>query len=394
MVDNLLNTTPTILVYRNHLLAVSETFIFNQTIKLENYKAIFIGSKKFKGKNIDLPDDRKYLISNGSLAGYLQDMFFKLTGHVPDKVTKWIQSYNPVLLHAHFGPDAALALPISKRLRIPLVISLLGSDITISDQQSKRSFYSQRLFLKRRKELINYASAVIVPSEFLKKRALQLGFHENSIYLIRHGVDLTRYTIKRNNKTYGLIVYVGRLIQLKGLHFLIEAISRIQDEFPDIKLVVIGDGPQRTEYEKLAMDLLKINYEFLGSQPNERVFDFLSKAYIFSVPSVTMPSGAAEAFGLVFVEAQAMGVPVVSFTTGGIPEVVDHGQTGFLSPERDIEELAQNLRVLLLDQDLHSKMSKKAEERVETLFDLSAQNKKLEGVYRTVLMKTEGIKRN
>lgn len=385
MAGDMLTNIPNILVYRNHLLSVSETFIYNQTVNLQSYQAFFLGSKRFKGKNIDLPQDRINLINNGNFTGYIKDLNFKVTGMIPFNIKKWIEAINPVLIHAHLGPDGALALPISKQMKLPLIISLLGSDITISDNYSKRSFYSQRLFLRRREELINYASAVIVPSNFLKNRAKELGFKEESIYLIRHGVDLKSYKAIRHKTNYGHIVYVGRLIPLKGLNFLIKALSQIQEEFPEIKLTVIGDGPMRMEYEKLAKDLLGKNYQFLGWQSNDIVLDYISKAYLFSMPSITMPSGAAESFGLVFVEAQALGVPVVSFFSGGIPEVVAHGQTGLLAKEGDVVGLAQNIKLLLSDLTLHDEMSHKAEERVAALFDLDKQNAELENVYKTVL---------
>ena len=374
-----------ILIYRNHLLSVSETFVYNQSINLKNFQAFLLGSKRFRGKNIDLPSDRVNLISNGSVSGIIKDLSFKFAGIIPLNVKQWIETVNPVLLHAHFGPDAALALPISKQMNLPLIVSLLGTDITINDDYSKRSFYSQRLFLKRRKELASYASAIIVPSEFLWNRARELGFKEKSLHLIKHGVDLEKYKVKRRSPKYGHIVYVGRLIPLKGLNLLISALSQIREEFPEIKLTVVGDGPMRSEYEKMAQELLGNSCEFVGWQSNEIVLDYISEAYIFSMPSITMPSGAAESFGLVFVEAQALGVPVVSFLSGGIPEVVAHEQTGLLAKEGDVIGLARNIKILLSNPALRDDMSHKAEMRVEALFDLDKQNALLENVYKTVI---------
>lgn len=121
------------------------------------------------------------------------------------------------------------------------------------------------------------------------------------------------------------------------------------------------------------------------------LLDYISKAYIFSMPSITMPSGAAESFGLVFVEAQALGVPVVNFFSGGIPEVVAHGQTGLLAKEGDVVGLAQNIKLLLSDTTLHDEMSHKAEERAAALFDLDKQNAELENVYKAVINSSSKI---
>jgi len=89
--------------------------------------------------------------------------------------------------------------------------------------------------------------------------------------------------------------------------------------------------------------------------------------------------------GLVFLEAQATGLPVVSFATGGIPEAVAHGETGLLAPDRDSRSLAGNILQLLQNESLWQRMSHAGQTRVRKLFDLETQTGKLEGVYESVL---------
>ncbi len=107
----------------------------------------------------------------------------------------------------------------------------------------------------------------------------------------------------------------------------------------------------------------------------------MRSARVFCVPSVTIESGESEGFGQVFAEAQATGLPVASFATGGIPEAVTHGETGLLAPERDWQALAANILTLVIDLAAWESMSRAGEEQVRHAFDLRKQCVKLEQIY-------------
>ncbi len=111
----------------------------------------------------------------------------------------------------------------------------------------------------------------------------------------------------------------------------------------------------------------------------------MNRARVFCVPSVTVDSGASEGFGMVFAEAQAMGLPVASFETGGIPEAVVHGETGLLARERDTAGLAQNIIALLSDRAMWERFSDAGRRRARELFDIRRQTAALEDIYRAVL---------
>ena len=178
-------------------------------------------------------------------------------------------------------------------------------------------------------------------------------------------------------------MFVGRLAKRKGAEFLIRAMADVQKENPATELVFIGDGLFRGDLEKLASASLR-RYRFLGIQPPNVVREWLDRAAC-SAPQAFTRSGEAEAFGMVFAEAQAMETPVVSFATGGIPEAVLHGETGLLAPDRDWRTLAQYLSLLLKNADLRRKFGVAGRQRVLQLFDLKTQTCALEKIYEGVL---------
>jgi colanic acid/amylovoran biosynthesis glycosyltransferase len=181
-----------------------------------------------------------------------------------------------------------------------------------------------------------------------------------------------------------MVLFAGRLVDSKGCDYLIRAMALVQREIPEASLIVIGNGPLRSQLEQMASSSIR-NYQFLGPQQQSEVRYWMNRARVFSVPSFTTHLGTSEGFGLVFAEAQAMGLPVASFATGGIPEAVAHEVTGLLAKERDVEGLANNISRLLKDDTLWSRFSVAAMQRARERFDLQEQTAKLEQMYGQLL---------
>jgi glycosyltransferase involved in cell wall biosynthesis len=160
--------------------------------------------------------------------------------------------------------------------------------------------------------------------------------------------------------------------------------AEVQQQHSGVRLVVIGDGVLRPELEQFARKL-NCNAEFLGVQPPPMVRSWMNRARIFCTPSVTARSGNVETFGIVFIEAQAMELPVVSTNSGGIPEAVEDGVTGLLAPERDHRTLASHLHMLLSDDILWQRFAQAGYERVCRNFNLRTQTAILEFKYEQVI---------
>jgi colanic acid/amylovoran biosynthesis glycosyltransferase len=175
-------------------------------------------------------------------------------------------------------------------------------------------------------------------------------------------------------------LFVGRLVEKKGCEYVLRAMSLVRQLDPDAHLEVIGDGPLRAKLESIAADL-SLPVSFRGAQSPDEVLRSMSKARILCNPSVTAASGDMEGFGMVFAEAQAVGTPVVSFNHAAIPEVVNHGRTGLLCPERKSAALAHSLLTLLQNRVLWATMSGQAVEWVNQRFNICKQTQSLELLY-------------
>jgi glycosyltransferase involved in cell wall biosynthesis len=197
-------------------------------------------------------------------------------------------------------------------------------------------------------------------------------------------VDVKKFTRNPAVQRENIVLFVGRLVEMKGCEYAIRAMAAVQQQLPDTKLVIIGEGPLRPSLERLARES-NCRCEFLGVQSSEAVRAWMSRARVFCTPSVTARSGNVETFGIVFIEAQAMELPVVSTTAGGIPEAVENGVTGLLAPEKDSGALAARLYLMLTDRAAWQSFSVAGRERVCRQFELQKQTRILEHKYEEVI---------
>lgn len=376
-----MTSKPVVVIYRDHLLPSSETFVRNQAESLRGYIPYYVGSRIVPG--LALPHDRSWAVNRGGLVGRMSEICYKVM-HLSPQLSKRVRELRPALIHAHFGPDGALAMPLARRLGVPIVISFHGYDVTVKDEYARRSFYTHRMYLRRRSELKRGASLFIAVSRFIKKRLLEQGFPSDRIVVHYIGIDTERFRPDHDVQREPFVLFVGRMVEKKGCELLVKAMRIVQAKRPDVELVLVGDGPLRPRLESLARAALK-RYRFVGAQPAESVRAWMNRAKVFCGPSVTASSGDSEGFGLVFAEAQAMKLPVVSFRSGGIPEAVGHEETGLLAEEGDWETLSRHIIVLLEDLELWQRFSEAGRKRVSSRFDLNKQTRVMEELYERVI---------
>ncbi|MDG0809611.1 glycosyltransferase [Cohnella rhizosphaerae] len=348
---------------------------------MRSYRAHYAGSKRNAGLALD--PERVNVLNDGGAGGRLRELLFKATG-LGFPIERKFRQLDFRLLHAHFGPDGVLAAPIARRLRIPLIVTFHGYDATVKDEHARKSYYTHRQYIRKREQLQRSAAVFIAVSDFIRGKLIEKGYPEEKI--VRHyiGVDTELFKPDPALPREKIVLFVGRLVEVKGAAHLIRAMREVQRQVPDAELVLIGDGPLRTELESMAAGMLR-KYRFLGTQPPDVVRHWMNRAQVFSVPSVPTPTGAEEAFGISFLEAASMRLPVASFRTGGIPEAVSDGETGLLAAPHDWLALGAGIARLLSDEALWRQMSARSRERACESFDLKEQTQKLERIYHSVL---------
>ena len=298
----------TILIFRTHLLRLSETFIQAQAETLKTFKPIYVGLQKVDG--LDIPEQRRVVLTGGGrLRNRLERARAWLLG-IPRRRIEQLRKYSPVLIHAHFGIDAVLASRLAKQLGIPLVVTFHGYDVTYSDAAFREGRLEDRVYLARRRRALAMVSRFICVSKFIQRCAVDLGFPEEKTQVHYIGINTRLFTPDPSVERRPIVLFVGRLVAKKGCEYLIRAMQLVHSRVPEAELVVIGEGPLRAGLEDLAREL-SVKSTFLGGQRADVVQSWMNQARVFCAPSNVAPNGDAEGFGLVFIEAQSMGLPVV-----------------------------------------------------------------------------------
>ena len=306
----------------------------------------------------------------------IERLAFRLRGR-GGRIEAELRAAGPALIHAHFGTDGLLVLPLARALGVPLITSLRGYDVTRSDSALLRSGrLSWMRYAIGKKRLQCGGALFLAVSDALRERAIARGYPEGRTLTHYNGVDLDRFRPDVAPREPGLILHVGRLVEKKGTKLLIDAVAQLADA----KLAIIGDGPLRAALERQARELGD-RVRFLGELPSEEVANWMRRASVLAAPSLTAADGDAEGLPNVVVEAAASGLPVVGSRHSGIPEAIEDGVSGFLVPENDTGALAARLRDLLGSESLRLEMGIAARRLAERKFNRQLLTARLESIY-------------
>ncbi len=365
-------------VFRHNLFRVSETFITQQAGQLSRYRPLYVGRLR-QGDGPAGADSRVL----GDLGGIWKwpRIGLQMLSRDPEPYLRLLADRRPALIHAHFGVEGVYALPVARRLGIPLVTTFHGFDATLSKAAllTSPAWANYPLFRDR---LARQGDLFLCASSFIRDRVLAMGFPEDRARIHYIGVDCGTIRPRDPAEETRTILHVARLVEVKGTRHLIGAFARVARRQADIELAIVGDGPLRAALQAQA-DSLGIGgrVRFLGALPYADVLGLMRKAAMLALPSVRTSTGRVEGLGMVLLEAAATGVPTIGSRIGGIPEGVLDGETGFLVPERDEEGLAARIEALLDDRNMRLSMGMRARALVEDRFDLRRQTALLEDFY-------------
>ena len=363
---------PCVAIFRKRLLSYSETFIADQGQLLPHYRPVYCGFHKDNSGIEMIAGSTTILLENNSNLASLEKTMFRLGLSSGRNWLDRIREQNPALIHAHFFNDGLDAVRIGSRLDIPVVTTVHGHDITKHENAVAQSSTNRHFF--------DRVDRVIAVSEFMAKQALARGCPESKLLQHYIGIDLDKFTQLKDETEQPSLLFVGRLVEKKGCTYLLQAMEHLKKRFPDLHLTIIGEGELKSSLQQEAA-ARQLNVRFTGAATAAEIRQQLARCWLFVAPSITAESGDMEGLGMVFLEAQALQTPVVSFRSGGLVEAVEEDKTALLSAEKDISGLTENIASLLENSSLRHNMGAEGRKRVEENFDVRKQCAKLEMIY-------------
>ncbi|MGB8818783.1 MAG: glycosyltransferase family 4 protein [Rhizobiaceae bacterium] len=281
-------------------------------------------------------------------------------------------------LHAHFASDAATVALLASRLSgIPFSFTAHARDI----YHQYKSIASDNAM---RRAKIAEADFVATVSDYNRAHLRQVApSHGARVWRLYNGIDLGRFTPMPVERRPGQIVAVGRLIEKKGFSDLIKACAILRDNGVKFHCSIIGDGPLRSELDgQIRLSSLAPDVEIAGPQPQERLIGMVRQASVAVLPCIVSESGDRDGLPTVLLEAMALGLPVVTTSVSGGPEIVAHGETGLVVEPGDTTALAASIETLLENPALAERMGAAGRKRAESLFSLQTNVATLGGWFR------------
>jgi len=362
----------TILAYSDKLFTASESFIPRGYSGFEKLRPVYIGHKR----NGPGPEGAE-IIELNALHGPLGETGFKQFGVISNRLEETLRALNPVAIHASFGKSGAYALPLARRLNLPLAVTYYGGDAT-KTSNTKSSFF--RVYNRRRDSLWKTADLILPCSDFIRRELQAKGAPENKMIVHHNTADPARFGPGKKSR---LIVFAGRWSPKKGIDTLIQALVLLGDALDGWTVRLCGNKPvgQQDPFEQALHARLSasgLDVELAGWVPADDMPAHWAEARIACIPSKRAPSGDAEGLPLVCIEAMLSGCALMATRHAGITECVEDGKTGFLVDEGDSEGLAEGLRKMLTESEMTARMGLAGRALALERFNLQDQSRKLE----------------
>jgi glycosyltransferase involved in cell wall biosynthesis len=292
-----------------------------------------------------------------------------------------LRMLKPHIVHTHLQHGDFFGIPAAR---------LAGISLVVTSRHNENAFRRGGPVNAVNRGLWRMVDAGIAISESVARFVQEVeGAPAAKVHVIRYGIpytplpmrnlELARIAARAELNLPGttpVVGMVGRLVAQKGMVDGLRAFAQIKDRFPDARIIIAGDGPQRAELEATARSL-GLPAQFLGWRD-----DIPQLMFAFDV--LLVPS-LYEGFGLVLLEAMAAALPVVATAVSSVPEIVIHGETGLLAPPRDLSALAEALAALLGDRALRRHLGLLGQDRLEAHFTADRMIDETAALYRDLV---------
>lgn len=253
---------------------------------------------------------------------------------------------------------------LKKILRRELIIEIHGDWVegTFLSKKRKLEFLKRKIVPCAARFSLKNADKIRAVSEHTKKLAQEIS-RDKPYFIFPAFTDLDIFLKQENVKFDNYILFVGHLEKVKGIEYLIDAFNKANKEFPDFKLILVGKGGEKKNYEsRITNYKLCDRIKFTGELPLEEVQDIMKNCYCLILPSLS------EGLPRVLMEAMALGKPVIVSNVGGIPDLIKDNYNGFLTEPKNSNDLYQKMKILLRDKNLAIQMGERGRQFIKQNF--------------------------
>lgn len=359
-------------VVRREVLGATEVFITQQATSIPNAHVSYVGAERRWATS-----DDEFRVLGELRCGSLRVKAFTIFRRSP-----WLRRQMDVgqldVVLVHFLTDAWMFGPVLEQCHVPVVCVVHGSDVLIDPSQVEGHQTLKRM-RRRWPAGFDHVDLFLPVSDFLARTLIEQGIPENKV--LRHylGVPMGESLIP--SPSQGGALFVGRLNENKGWLQFLQIVERAMTEHPGLRATLVGDGPDADALKRALVSLgLQEVVTWIRYVPNDGVRSLIAAHDVVVVPSVPVATGAAEGLGRVACEAASLGKPVICFRTGGLPETVIDGGTGFVVEPYDVTTAAQRLSYLLSRPDVALRMGQAGRTFARAHFDIETQGQRLRSV--------------
>ena len=296
-----------------------------------------------------------------------------------ETLKKLPQGWKPDVIHTHFAGDQAhVARIISRFIGVPYTVTTHATDIFAPGR------------VERLKRVLRDAAEVLTISEYNRRYLRDNDLYQGEVTVAKLGIDTDSLPVRKtvHEKQIGVCTASG-LVEKKGVDVLIKAADMMKKGFPDLRFRVIGSDPDGIILANYREKVRDLPVEFTGALSSSETLEAVACAGFFVLPCIEAGNGDKDGIPVALMEAMGMGVPSVSTSLSGIPELIVHGTCGFLADPGSPESLVEMIKKILGSPDKAEAMGKRGIDRVRNLHSPEISAKKLMKVLERVVKNTK-----